>query len=81
MAVEDIRLADPRALVVCNAAKDVFNFLGSPEANFVLTETVVYIAIAPSRTANYVVHKAAMRAANEQVYSLRRRPSSMRRLS
>lgn len=81
MAVEDIELADPQALVVCNAAKDAFNFLGSPEANFALTEAVVYIVITPSRTANYVVHKAAMCAANEQAYSLRRRPSSMRQLS
>ena len=33
MAVEDIGLADPQALAICNAAKDAYDFLGSPEAN------------------------------------------------
>lgn len=31
MAVEDIGLADPQALVICNAAKDAYDYLGSPE--------------------------------------------------
>lgn len=34
MAVEDIGLADPQALTVCNAAKDAYDFLGSPEGNW-----------------------------------------------
>ncbi|MGL4396919.1 MAG: replication-associated recombination protein A [Hyphomicrobium sp.] len=65
MAVEDIGLADPQALVVCNAAKDAFDFLGSPEGELALAEAVIYLATAPKSNANYVAYKAAMRAAKE----------------
>jgi putative ATPase len=65
MAVEDIGLADPQALVVCNAAKDAFDFLGSPEGELALSQAVVYLATAPKSNANYVAYKAAMRAAKE----------------
>jgi putative ATPase len=66
MAVEDIGLADPQALVVANAAKDAFDFLGSPEGELALAEAVIYVATAPKSNANYVAYKAAMRAAKEQ---------------
>lgn len=65
MAVEDIGLADPQALVVCNAAKDAFDFLGSPEGELALSEAVIYLATAPKSNANYVAYKAAMRAATD----------------
>ena len=65
MAVEDIGLADPQALVVCNAAKDAYDFLGSPEGELALAEAVIYVATAPKSNANYVAYKAAMRAAKE----------------
>lgn len=65
MAVEDIGLADPQALVICNAAKDAFDFLGSPEGELALAEATIYIATAPKSNANYVAYKAAMRAAKE----------------
>jgi len=65
MAVEDIGLADPQALVITNAAKDAFDFLGSPEGELALAEAVVYLATAPKSNANYVAYKAAMRAAKE----------------
>jgi putative ATPase len=65
MAVEDIGLADPQALVVANAAKDAFDFLGSPEGELALAEATVYMATAPKSNANYVAYKAAMRAAKE----------------
>jgi len=65
MAVEDIGLADPQALVVTNAAKDAFDFLGSPEGELALAEAVIYLATAPKSNANYVAYKAAMRAAKE----------------
>lgn len=65
MAVEDIGLADPQALVVCNAAKDAFDFLGSPEGELALSEAVIYLATAPKSNANYVAYKAAMRAAKD----------------
>lgn len=65
MAVEDIGLADPQALVVANAAKDAFDFLGSPEGELALAEAVIYLATAPKSNANYVAYKAAMRLAKE----------------
>ncbi|MET0925590.1 MAG: replication-associated recombination protein A, partial [Xanthobacteraceae bacterium] len=43
MAVEDIGLADPQALVVCNAAKDAYDFLGSPEGELAIAEAVIYV--------------------------------------
>jgi putative ATPase len=65
MAVEDIGLADPQALVVANAAKEAFDFLGSPEGELALAEATVYLATAPKSNANYVAFKAAMRAAKD----------------
>ncbi len=65
MAVEDIGLADPQALIVANAAKEAFDFLGSPEGELALAEAVIYMATAPKSNANYVAFKAAMRAAKE----------------
>ncbi len=65
MASEDIGMADPQALVVCNAAKDAFDFLGSPEGELALAQAVIYLATAPKSNANYVAYKAAMRAAKE----------------
>jgi putative ATPase len=66
MAVEDIGLADPQALVIANAAKEAYDFLGSPEGELALSEAVIYLATAPKSNANYVAYKAAMRAAREQ---------------
>ena len=65
MAVEDIGMADPQALVVCSAAKDAYDFLGSPEGELALSQAVVYLATAPKSNANYTAFKAAMRAAKE----------------
>jgi putative ATPase len=65
MAVEDIGLADPQALVVANAAKETFDFLGSPEGELAIAEATIYMATAPKSNANYVAFKAAMRAAKE----------------
>ena len=65
MAVEDIGLADPQALVVCNAAKDAYDFLGSPEGELALAQACVYLATAPKSNAVYTAYKSAMRAAKE----------------
>ena len=65
MAVEDIGLADPQALVVANAAKDTYDFLGSPEGELALAEACLYLATAPKSNATYVAYKAATRAAKE----------------
>jgi putative ATPase len=65
MAVEDIGLADPQALVVANAAKDAYDFLGSPEGELAIAEAVIYVATAPKSNAAYTAFGAAMRAAKE----------------
>ncbi|MDP2120581.1 MAG: replication-associated recombination protein A [Hoeflea sp.] len=65
MASEDIGLADPQALVIANAAKDAYDFLGSPEGELALAEACVYLATAPKSNAVYKAYKAAMRAAKE----------------
>ncbi len=65
MAVEDIGLADPQALVVANAAKDAYDFLGSPEGELAFAEACVYLATAPKSNAVYTAFKAAKRAAKE----------------
>nr|WP_272210506.1 replication-associated recombination protein A [Marinicella sp. W31]MDC2876399.1 replication-associated recombination protein A [Marinicella sp. W31] len=63
MASEDIGLADPQALVIANAAKDAYDFLGSPEGELALAEACVYLATAPKSNGVYTAFKAAMRAA------------------
>ncbi|HEU4986542.1 MAG TPA: replication-associated recombination protein A [Rhizobiaceae bacterium] len=65
MAVEDIGLADPQALVICNAAKDAYDYLGSPEGELALAQACIYLATAPKSNAAYVAFKAAMRTAKE----------------
>jgi putative ATPase len=65
MAVEDIGMADPQALVVANAAKDAYDFLGSPEGELAIAQAVIYVATAPKSNATYTAFKAATRAAKE----------------
>jgi putative ATPase len=65
IAIEDIGLADPQALVQALAAKDTFDFLGSPEGELALAQATIYLATAPKSNAAYVAYKAAMRAAKE----------------
>ncbi len=66
MAVEDIGLADPQALVVANAAKDAYDFLGSPEGELALANAVIYVATAPKSNAAYTAWKAALGLAKER---------------
>ncbi|WP_306026308.1 replication-associated recombination protein A [Oceaniradius stylonematis] len=65
MASEDIGLADPQALTVALAAKDAYDYLGSPEGELALAEACVYLATAPKSNALYTAMKGAMRAAKE----------------
>ena len=65
MAVEDIGLADPQALVVANAAKDAYDYLGSPEGELAFAQATVYLATAPKSNAVYMAFKAATAAAKE----------------
>jgi putative ATPase len=59
MASEDIGLADPQALVIANAAKDTYDFLGSPEGELAVAQALVYCATAPKSNAIYTAFKAA----------------------
>ena len=65
MASEDIGLADPQALVITLAAKDAYDYLGSPEGELALAQACVYLATAPKSNAVYTAFKAATRAAKE----------------
>ena len=65
MAVEDIGLADPQALVQANAAKDAYELLGSPEGELALAQAVLYVATAPKSNAAYKAFKGAMASARE----------------
>jgi putative ATPase len=65
MAVEDIGLADPQALAIANAAKDAYDFLGSPEGELAIAQAVIYMATAPKSNAGYVAYKRAMRTAKD----------------
>jgi len=63
MAIEDIGLADPQALVIANAAKDAFDFLGSPEGELAIAQAVLYCATAPKSNAGYKAYGAARQVA------------------
>ena len=65
MAVEDIGLADPQALVQCMAAKDAYEFLGSPEGELALVQACLYLATAPKSNAGYKAMGAAWKSARE----------------
>ncbi len=64
-AVEDVGLADPNALVQAIAAKDAYDFLGSPEGELALAQLVIYLGTAPKSNAAYAAFGAAKRAADE----------------
>jgi putative ATPase len=64
-ASEDIGLADPNALVQCIAAKDAYDFLGSPEGELAIVQACLYLATAPKSNAAYKAAGAAWRSAKE----------------
>jgi putative ATPase len=63
MAIEDVGLADPQAVVQALAAKDAFDFLGAPEGELAIAQAVVYIATAPKSNAAYSAFKRAQASA------------------
>lgn len=65
MAVEDIGMADPQALIQCESAWKTYERLGSPEGELALTQALVYLATAPKSNAGYVAYKKAMGAAKQ----------------
>lgn len=64
-ASEDIGLADPQALIQCLAAKDAYDFLGSPEGELAIVQACLYCATAPKSNAAYLAQKTAWRAARD----------------
>lgn len=64
-ASEDVGLADPQALVQCLAAKDAYQFLGSPEGELAIVQACLYLATAPKSNAAYAAQKAAWAAARD----------------
>jgi putative ATPase len=64
-ASEDIGLADPQALIQCLAAKDAYDFLGSPEGELAIVQACLYLATAPKSNAAYKAQKAAWKSARE----------------
>jgi len=65
MAIEDIGLADPQAVLQALSAKDVYDFLGSPEGELALAQATIYLATAPKSNAAYKAFGEANRAAKE----------------
>ena len=63
IALEDVGLADPQALVVCEAAKEAYRFLGTPEGELALAQSVIYLAMAPKSNAAYRALSKAWRDA------------------
>jgi putative ATPase len=53
MAIEDIGLADPRALEQSMAAQQAVHFLGIPEGDLALAQAAIYLAVAPKSDASY----------------------------
>jgi len=64
-AVEDIGMADPNALLQCLAAKEMYDFLGSPEGEIGIVQACLYLATAPKSNAAYTAQKKAWRSAKE----------------
>jgi len=64
-ASEDIGLADPQALPQCLAAKQAYEFLGSPEGELAIVQACLYLATAPKSNAAYVAQKEAWASARE----------------
>ena len=64
-ASEDIGLADPQALLQCLAAKQAYEFLGSPEGELAIVQACLYLATAPKSNAAYVAQKEAWSSARE----------------
>ena len=65
MAVEDIGLADPRALAMATEAWDAYDRLGSPEGELALAQVVIYLASTAKSNAGYMAYSAAKRDVRE----------------
>jgi putative ATPase len=74
MSIEDIGLADPRAMEQCIAARETVHFLGIPEGDLALAQAVIYLCIAPKSDAAY----KALGAVQEDVQKTMAQPVPMR---
>ena len=70
MAIEDIGMADPRALEQCMASMQAVHFLGIPEGDLALAQAAIYLAVAPKSDASF----RALNAVIEAVQSHRDEP-------
>jgi len=82
MAIEDIGLADPNALTVALNSRDTYHFLGSPEGELALAQTVIYLACAPKSNAAYMAFGKAEKDAAEKgslpvPFHIRNAPTSL----
>jgi putative ATPase len=59
MAIEDVGLADPRALQMAIETWDAYERMGSPEGDLALAQLVIYLASCAKSNAGYVAFKAA----------------------
>jgi putative ATPase len=66
VAVEDVGLADPDALVQAASARQAFDFVGEPEGDLILAQLTVYLATAPKSNALYTAYKAVQRDVKEK---------------
>jgi putative ATPase len=73
MAIEDIGLADPRALEQCMAMQQCVHFLGMPEGDLAIAQAVIYLSVAPKSDAGY----RALGEVTEEVRSGRAEPVPM----
>jgi len=64
-ASEDIGIADPEAIHQALAAKDAYEFLGSPEGELQIAQAVIYLATAPKSNAAYKAEKASKASARK----------------
>jgi putative ATPase len=62
MAIEDIGMADPRALEQCMASMQAVHFLGIPEGDLALAQAAIYLAVAPKSDASYRALNAVIEA-------------------
>ncbi len=67
MAIEDIGLADPRALEQSIAAMQAVHFLGIPEGDLALAQLAIYLAVAPKSDASYQALNRVMEAVEKRV--------------
>lgn len=62
MAMEDIGMAEPNALIQAINAKEAYDFLGSPEGDQAITNLVIYLANCPKSNASYTAYNEVMQA-------------------